>query len=1107
MGAADDFRALLAPGAIRAVFQPIVRLSDLETIGYEGLARFPTPPGLVAAAAGRDARRRRPLRAARRPRGRLLVGDRRRRRPAARPPAVGQPLARGARAPRAARARGPAAVAAGDRAHRAGHGAQQRAAARAAAAVDRPRRAGRGRRRGRRLHVAGVRRRHPARLPQALARHGRRRGRRRDPRGRPARHRRVRPRGRRAVVAEGVERPEELEALRAMEIDYGQGWLFGRPGEAWPQDAPAALPAGLPRRASAAGSSATSSAPARRATPSEAVVDHLARRGLLPGGLPRPGRAPALPGRARLLAGLRRAAAERRDRRARLPHRRRRRSSTTSARRRTTCPPSPACAPRSACRCASAAQVVGVLDVESLTAIDAATVAEIERCAELLSARLEEVGAVGAASPAQRLARTAARLAATEDPEGVVREALAAALELSGCESGVIALADGHGALYPHLAEGPFAVAFSQLAAERAGRDGRLGRRRHVHATPSATPRAAASPATRCCAAPARLADRAAADAPPASASGCSCSPTAPTAARRPRTSSCSSCSRCRPRAACAWSSVLAQLRERAALRSSARGVASRAASWRRGPHGSAVSVHRHRSARAWRRTPHQPDESTPPADSLAVRGTTSANALARAVTRSRPPSSNSPSQLISVPGGSSTATTRPSKCGTSRWRSIVCVRRPQARRTSADARAGGDDHDVEVAVGRRRRRRSRSRRRTRPCRRPSPARRRPSKTRLAVDADADVRAAGRSRPRGRRRARRRAGRSATSAAARGAPATRGQARRWRRSRTGARRPGGRARARAASVPARASARPRRASSGSPLARAKSFAVPARDHRQRHAEPARELGDRADRPVAARDRDPVRRHAATRSSSPMSATAPRRRAWRGQRRGSRPPPEARLATRASRTCARRYTRSRVRPHRPHRGRGRRPRVRDRAPHPCLRHAARAPRDDRGAGRRGRAARRRREPRGAAARRCREDTPVGKFLAARGPGLHHVAYQVADVEAALGAAREAGLRLIDETPRTGIRGTQVAFLHPETAGGVLTELCGGTLSSNAVRRTALGFQGGQVLSLRLPEEVLTSLRETLKEGRERWLEVEAVRRRRADRHRPGRLPPR
>src|SRR3954447_24475092 len=69
----------------------------------------------------------------------------------------------------------------------------------------------------------------------------------------------------------------------------------------------------------------------------------------------------------------------------------------------------------------------------------------------------------------------------------------------------------------------------------------------------------------------------------------------------------------------------------------------------------------------------------------------------------------------------------------------------------------------------------------------------------------------------------------------------------------------------------------------------------------------------------------------------------------------------------------------------------------------------------------------------------EDTPVGRFLASRGPGLHHVAYQVADVGAALAQMREAGLRLIDQTPRTGIRGSQVAFLHPATAGGVLTEL--------------------------------------------------------------------
>ena len=69
----------------------------------------------------------------------------------------------------------------------------------------------------------------------------------------------------------------------------------------------------------------------------------------------------------------------------------------------------------------------------------------------------------------------------------------------------------------------------------------------------------------------------------------------------------------------------------------------------------------------------------------------------------------------------------------------------------------------------------------------------------------------------------------------------------------------------------------------------------------------------------------------------------------------------------------------------------------------------------------------------------DDTPVGKFLAKRGPGLHHVAYRVDDVAAALDDLRAAGLRLIDEQPRTGIRGSQVAFLHPSSAGGVLTEL--------------------------------------------------------------------
>jgi methylmalonyl-CoA/ethylmalonyl-CoA epimerase len=68
-----------------------------------------------------------------------------------------------------------------------------------------------------------------------------------------------------------------------------------------------------------------------------------------------------------------------------------------------------------------------------------------------------------------------------------------------------------------------------------------------------------------------------------------------------------------------------------------------------------------------------------------------------------------------------------------------------------------------------------------------------------------------------------------------------------------------------------------------------------------------------------------------------------------------------------------------------------------------------------------------------------DTTVAKFLARRGPGLHHVAYRVPSIEDTLRALSAAGIRLIDERPRAGIRGSQVAFLHPSATGGVLTEI--------------------------------------------------------------------
>jgi methylmalonyl-CoA/ethylmalonyl-CoA epimerase len=68
-----------------------------------------------------------------------------------------------------------------------------------------------------------------------------------------------------------------------------------------------------------------------------------------------------------------------------------------------------------------------------------------------------------------------------------------------------------------------------------------------------------------------------------------------------------------------------------------------------------------------------------------------------------------------------------------------------------------------------------------------------------------------------------------------------------------------------------------------------------------------------------------------------------------------------------------------------------------------------------------------------------ETGVAKFLANRGPGLHHVAYTVEDIDRALEGLRQAGLRLIDERARAGIRNSRVAFVHPSATGGVLTEI--------------------------------------------------------------------
>jgi methylmalonyl-CoA epimerase len=68
-----------------------------------------------------------------------------------------------------------------------------------------------------------------------------------------------------------------------------------------------------------------------------------------------------------------------------------------------------------------------------------------------------------------------------------------------------------------------------------------------------------------------------------------------------------------------------------------------------------------------------------------------------------------------------------------------------------------------------------------------------------------------------------------------------------------------------------------------------------------------------------------------------------------------------------------------------------------------------------------------------------DTPVGKYLERKGPGLHHVAYAVDDIEGVLGKLKESGIDLIDSEPRVGIRDSRVAFVHPRSTDGVLTEI--------------------------------------------------------------------
>ena len=474
--AVDDLRELLAPGAISAVFQPIVRLADLQPIGYEGLARFPKPPGLVAlppdvtlAAAGRLGVRDELevacwaaiSEAGTPPAGRLLFVN-------VAPDALPHPglLELAGRLPArlvielteqdAVQTMGLHAPA--PDASRSGHPPitlRERLrpwiARGALVAVDD---AGAG---FTSLEYVAELRPDFLKLSRGMVT-----GVDLDPsrqavlRATVAFAREVGAR----VVAEGVESPEELAILRDAEVDYGQGWLFGRPAAAWPEEpsartaAPPRPPTGRLERELAAATNVREA--------SEAVVEHLARKGLMPSVYLEDGgrlRCQAVRGYWQIYDGMPATAGV---------------IGRTFRTGEATIVEDVAGSEDYLLAVASVhaevcvplrvrGRVAGVLTAESPTPPGAAGVAEIDRCAGLLAARLEALGGLGEVSAAQQLARTAVRLGSLEVAEDIVRETVVAARALAGFESAMLALPDGHGGYYVHHAEGSFAVALGAL--------------------------------------------------------------------------------------------------------------------------------------------------------------------------------------------------------------------------------------------------------------------------------------------------------------------------------------------------------------------------------------------------------------------------------------------------------------------------------------------------------------------------------------------------------------------------------------------------------------------------------------------------------------------
>lgn len=466
---AIQIQRLLQPGAIRPVYQPIVRLSDLEAVGYEGLARFPyadglshLPPDETLAAAGRLGMRE-PLEVAcwaaiadagSPPAGRLLFLN-------VSPDVLPHPglLELADRLPSrlvieiteqsevhdyvALRellepwvARG-ASVAIDDTG--AGYASLQHVVELRPDFLKLTRGL-----------IAGIDRdANRQALLRALAAFAREVG--------------------AGIVAEGVERPQELETLCDAGVDYAQGWLFGRPGAPWPQTAGPAAPRARPRPTPAGegaggGLEAALAAVETPAAACEAAVEHLREWGLMPsvylgqGGRLRcmaahgywtvhDGMAPGVGVTGKAFHTGEPAVV----------------SDVAHARGYLTLVSAVKAEMAVPLRVGDV--VVGVLNVEATTPLGEASCQETARVADLLGRRLAKMGRLDRPSAAQRLARAAARTASVEDPAAVLAEAASAACEVSGLESVAIVLRDAAGRPAVCSARGPFAGAFRAMEA------------------------------------------------------------------------------------------------------------------------------------------------------------------------------------------------------------------------------------------------------------------------------------------------------------------------------------------------------------------------------------------------------------------------------------------------------------------------------------------------------------------------------------------------------------------------------------------------------------------------------------------------------------------